>query len=426
MINNLPQSLIDTANKILTESSTDRSFTKDQHGKNIVYDDGEYSISVNNPNNAEYIALWHSGKKVGNMYLGHGRTSDTKGYATVRSIDIDKKHRGQHMGKKMYEVALEYVHEKYKGIGSEQPDRVNKKQVPAIFRRLGGTFHQSGDITVDKKPPTIDSVLDDSIDIRKIPAVDISHHHPRNHLFESRLIDWINKGQPEEHEFPSFTMDSSLSMIIGEKAYGTPDQFENLAMQHVGNLEEKHYTAVDAYIMGGLEDGHETGSKFVNEHLIKRHAANKEPNKEFSFGDDDFKKVLNIDHLDSALERNTLEKQLVTYSGLGFNPKDIMKDNGLLHLPAYTSSSTNRAVSLLYAKKDNNNIRHVMQIKHPKGSTGLYIGDNDDLSPFMQKEHIMPRNTTVKVSPEPEEHMDNMGNKLYVWKATRLTRKPKQ
>lgn len=94
MINNLPQSLIDTANKILTESSTDRSFTKDQHGKNIVYDDGEYSISVNNPNNAEYIALWHSGKKVGNMYLGHGRTSDTKGYATVRSIDIDKKHRG--------------------------------------------------------------------------------------------------------------------------------------------------------------------------------------------------------------------------------------------------------------------------------------------------------------------------------------------
>ena len=133
----------------ITES-VERPFTQDEHGKNIVFDNDTYKISVNDPHDATFIALWHGGKKVGSMYLGHGRTSDTKGYATVRSVDIDKKHQGNGMGKHMYRIALQYAHAKYKGIGSEQPDRVNKKQVPSILRRLGGKEHESGDITIER------------------------------------------------------------------------------------------------------------------------------------------------------------------------------------------------------------------------------------------------------------------------------------
>lgn len=141
----------DFSNKpTIHESTTDRPFTQDEYGKNIVFDNDEYKISVNDPHDASYIALWHAGKAVGKMYLGHGRTSNTKGYSTIRSVDIDKKHQGQGMGKQMYKTAMTYIHDKYKGIGSEQPDRVNKKQVPAIFRRMGGKFHESGDITIDK------------------------------------------------------------------------------------------------------------------------------------------------------------------------------------------------------------------------------------------------------------------------------------
>jgi hypothetical protein len=43
-----------------------------------------------------------------------------------------------------------FAHEKYKGIGSEQPDRINKKQVPSILKRLGGEEHKSGDITIER------------------------------------------------------------------------------------------------------------------------------------------------------------------------------------------------------------------------------------------------------------------------------------
>ncbi len=134
----------------ITESTSNRPFTQDEHGKNIVFDNNEYKISVNNPDDATFIALWHGGKKVGAMYLGYGRTSDTTGYSSVRSVDIDRKHQGQGMGKQMYRVALQYVHAKYKGIGSEHSDRINKRQVPTILKRLGGKEHESGDITIDR------------------------------------------------------------------------------------------------------------------------------------------------------------------------------------------------------------------------------------------------------------------------------------
>lgn len=269
-----------------------------------------------------------------------------------------------------------------------------------------------------KEEPVFD--LDD----RKLPYVDISHHHPRKHLQEGQLIDWINKTQPVDHEISSFTLSRHPAEHLSGPTYETPDEHHELAEQHASTLSDHHYYSVDAYITGGLDDGHETGSKYVNDHLINAHKMKKQPKKEFSFGDDpDYQKVLQLDHLDDALNKNKLEKQLTTYSGIGFHPKSLMKEDNLLHLPAYTSSSTNRAVSLMYAKPDNDGIRHIMEIKHPKGSNGLYLGDNEDFTPFMQKEHIMPRNSTIKVNPEPEVHMDNMGNKIHVWKATRVLRK---
>ena len=205
MINTLPKSIIEAARKILTEShhpmidgevkhsenineSINRPYTEDDHGKAIVYDNGEYKISVNDPHDASFIALWHSGKKVGSMYLGNGRTSDTKGYATVRSVDIDKKHQGNGMGKKLYDVALNYSHEKYKGISSEQPDRVNKKQVPAILRRMGGKSHESGDITIDRNNQMINnlpkSLIDTARDILEAVQTDEQTPSKLHHVAE--------------------------------------------------------------------------------------------------------------------------------------------------------------------------------------------------------------------------------------------------
>ncbi len=254
----------------------------------------------------------------------------------------------------------------------------------------------------------------------RLPFADISHHHHRKHLNEGKIEDWVNHKQPYDQQVNNFNFDTSIDSIR-PKTYAAEDTHKDLADDHLSNLDGHHREAVESYIMGGLEDGDETGSFRVNDHLIKSHRAKKEPKKEFHFGsDEDFQRYLNLDHLDEALEINKLDKPMTTYSGIGFNPKDIMKDGNMLHLPAYTSSSTNRGVAVLYAKPDKDRVYHVMQIHHPTGSSGLYIGDRDDFSPFMQKEHIMPRNTTLKINPKPEVHTDNLGVQMHIWKATRV------
>lgn len=255
---------------------------------------------------------------------------------------------------------------------------------------------------------------------RKLQVADIGHHHVGKFLVEQNISDWVNHKQPWEHQLNDFNMTTSVHGM-NKRIKEQPDLHQDLADEHAANLDSHHKESVHAYINGGLEDGHDSGSKFVNDHLIRAHKSGKAPKKEFTFGPDpDYATVLNVDDLDHALKQNKLEKPLTTYSGIGFNPQKLMKDNGLVHLPAYTSSSTHRGVALMYANADENSDYHVLQIKHPAGSTGLYIGDNERFSSFAHKEHLMPRGSNIKINPTPEIHTDNLGNKIHVWKATRL------
>jgi len=123
---------------------------QDEHGKNIVYESGDYYIAVDSIDNCKYVTLWYKDKKVGYLLLTEGRTSDTRGYLTVYNVQIDPKHRNKGFGKKLYEIALQFISKQYKGIGGENEQRSNKKQVPSIYKSLGGTQHKSGDYTVDK------------------------------------------------------------------------------------------------------------------------------------------------------------------------------------------------------------------------------------------------------------------------------------
>jgi hypothetical protein len=157
-------------------------------------------------------------------------------------------------------------------------------------------------------------------------------------------------------------------------------------------------------------------------HLLDAHRAGKEPDAVFHHQpedeDEDIKEI-HLAHLDSAVEKNTLEKPMTTYSGIGFDPAKIMNDKGHLHIPCFTSATLHRGVALMYAAPTDSG-HHVIQIRHKKGSAGLYIGDNEDLSPFMQKEFIMPRGTTLKIDKTPEIHHDASGTPVHVWKATRI------
>lgn len=127
----------------------------DEHGKNIVWENDSVFISVDDPNDVGYIVLWDKNKKsrdlrVGTMYLTSGREHDTHDYKIVASINIVPKWRGKGYGRIMYKMALKYLGTKFKGIGSESPDRANNKQVPKIWKSLGARETESGAFLVDR------------------------------------------------------------------------------------------------------------------------------------------------------------------------------------------------------------------------------------------------------------------------------------
>jgi len=124
----------------------------DEHGKDIVWEQGPYSISVNNVQDASFIALWHIDERtpVGTLNLRAGRDQETMDYAAVDYVEIDKKHRDQRLGTQLYRIALRYAGDQYRGLASEYVDRRNKNQVPSIYKALGGAESaDTGNITVE-------------------------------------------------------------------------------------------------------------------------------------------------------------------------------------------------------------------------------------------------------------------------------------
>ena len=114
-----------------------RPFTDDGN-KLVVYKTKDYKIAVDSINKARYVTLWFVNSlfdldvKVGSLALYE--TED--GFLKVQEIDIQKQHRGKGLSKVMYLMALKYSSDNVKGIKSYLPDRVNKKQIPKIYKKL--------------------------------------------------------------------------------------------------------------------------------------------------------------------------------------------------------------------------------------------------------------------------------------------------
>lgn len=127
------------------------TYEQDQHGKDIVWKNGNVFIVVNNVDDATYITLWQDGKRVGALSLQGEFTFNNKIYRKVSYIEIHEDLQGLSYGHRLYEVALKYLRKDIKGIVSHLPDRSNKKQIPAIYKRLG-SYTDDGDYEfIDRK-----------------------------------------------------------------------------------------------------------------------------------------------------------------------------------------------------------------------------------------------------------------------------------
>ena len=113
-----------------------------------------------------------------------------------------------------------------------------------------------------------------------------------------------------------------------------------------------------------------------------------------------------IGPLDRALKANKLTSDVDTYSSTRHDPRKMKNENGVVHHPAFLSTSVDPFVAV---RKENNAEEtelpngktrvdhHILHIPVPKGHKGFYVGDNGDYTRFThEKEVILPRGMKMK------------------------------
>lgn len=172
-----------------------------------------------------------------------------------------------------------------------------------------------------------------------------------------------------------------------------PHMFQNLSDSHYLNLSDDEKQSVRAYT--------------YNSDPIKDHLRSGNKGNTVKIDDGIY---ANIDHIDSALKKNKLTDDLITYSGLRKSPLEDNMSYGHMHSATHISSSTDPIVAYNFAGSYGNEISHIARIHNKKGSDGLYIGHNKELTHTpLEFEYMIPRNTSFRVGLEPEEIKNNNG-----------------
>ena len=135
-----------TLKDFLNESKKQKDVLfEDEQGRNIVFDSKDYRISVDSPKNAKHIVLWYNKdnkwSKVGALTAsGTDKRfewdNDIMDYLKINEVEINKEHQGKGFGTKLYQTLFDFCDKQYKGLMSYLPDRVNKNQVPSIYKKF--------------------------------------------------------------------------------------------------------------------------------------------------------------------------------------------------------------------------------------------------------------------------------------------------
>lgn len=119
--------------------------------KVAIWSNGGYFIAVNSLEAPTYISLWTEDNiKVGCLSVA---PTSRRGQAWLKvgSVFIERRHRGQGLAAQLYRQLLNHAPGNIAGLYSYLPDRTNKRQVPAIYQRLGGIVIDSDHAYITKQ-----------------------------------------------------------------------------------------------------------------------------------------------------------------------------------------------------------------------------------------------------------------------------------
>lgn len=258
-----------------------------------------------------------------------------------------------------------------------------------------------------------------------------SIHHEYSPDFIHPLLAALNESSSEFHKWLNVTEETENKLRV--KSYlqqGIPSDVAQikhrgatLPMTHPAlyhspyfNLSLHHRGVVREYSEIGLRCGYSSGSAFINRHLIAADAAKVTPNPHIIHHP--YPDTFDLHGMDAAINTSRLPHDMVTYSGVGFDPAKTVNEDGIFKTPAFMSSSTRRFTAAKYAIQHNDKEHNIIQIHHSAGDSGLYVGNRSGLTQFSDDEFIIPRNSSFKVDTTPTTYEDG-DHIFHVWNAHR-------
>ena len=193
-------------------------------------------------------------------------------------------------------------------------------------------------------------------------------------------------------------------MILFKKLLEWAKDDEHHYNEEIKDLDERlknHYSTIKPEHNGSIREYTGVGSKYVNNHLWKNRSGIEHPYYPYMRNNKYSDKIPSmIKDLDSSISSHKTPESFTVYSGTPHDPREWMNSEGIMHHPAYLSTSLNKSIAQGFTegrfeekdKVDGLEHRHLLKIHVPKDHHGIYIGKIY----HREKEFILPRGTNLK------------------------------
>jgi hypothetical protein len=170
---------------------------------------------------------------------------------------------------------------------------------------------------------------------------------------------------------------------------------------------EKQKEHIENYTSNSMSGN---GSTDINNALINNHKMGRPSTHGMSKVDAETHQTI------TKLTKNPIGHETHLYSGTGFDPRAAAhkSKNGIIHMPAHTSTSHNAMTASHFADMAHENHgtgRHIMHIHVKATDKGYHVGEHSETPE--EHETILPAGTKLKYSHSTEHHDDD-GNKYHV------------
>ena len=269
---------------------------------------------------------------------------------------------------------------------------IKKKKIEEDFLGIGKAFKS----IKDKISKPKEKVYPESLPSKTDPHNFDFHEHNVNKVLYEKDPKKLQKGLSSEEYKKSAAMHEHIMLHAKQL-----DQF-NGSKEHKAILKGvKNYTSYD-------------GSIAVNKRLLEQagHQLPEHRRKDlalYKIKMDD-KKIDRIDkNVSDAIKMHTTKGTLHVHSGVAFSPEHLAKD-GIVHLPAYTSTSLSEEISKNFAQpihdSEYGDRKHKIHIEIPKGAHALYATPHSEFD--HEHEILLHKGAKIKVHPVPDVSTSNV------------------